>query len=135
MGAAPAALAGFEPPLVSRELWQWTRSQQVLDSGAVYLDHATRSPSLRAVLVAEYRARELQARALSAGSGAPDAAEVRDVLARIADFAGCGTDELALMRGAGEGLSLMAAALKLQPEDEIVTTQHEHPAALEPWLQ
>jgi selenocysteine lyase/cysteine desulfurase len=39
------------------------------------------------------------------------------------------------MRSAGEGLSLVAAALKLQPEDEIITTTHEHPAALEPWLQ
>ena len=120
---------------MSRELWQWARSQQVLDPGAVYLDHATRSPSLRAVLVAEYRTRELQARALSGGGNAPSAVEVRALVSRIADFAGCSTDEVALMRGAGEGLSLVATALKLQPGDEVVTTTHEHPAALEPWLQ
>ncbi|MET0988209.1 MAG: aminotransferase class V-fold PLP-dependent enzyme [Steroidobacteraceae bacterium] len=107
----------------------------MLDPGAVYLDHATLSPSLRAVLVAEYRTREIQARALSGGGGAPSAVEVRALVSRIADFAGCSTDEVALMRGAGEGLSLVATALRLQPGDEIVTTTHEHPAALEPWLQ
>ncbi len=133
--AAPQALAAFEPPLVSRELWQWTRSQQVLDTSAIYFDHATRSPSLRAVFVAEYRTRELQARALSAGAAAPYAADVRALIERIAQFVGCNAQELALMRGAGEGLSLVAASLKLQPEDEIVTTTHEHAAALEPWLQ
>lgn len=135
LAASARSFAEFDPPLVSRELWQWTRSQQILDSGAVYFDHATRSPPLRAVLVAEYRARELQARSLIAGGAAPSASEVREVIDRIAEFTGCNSDEVALMRGAGEGLSLVAAALKLQPGDEIVTTVHEHPAALEPWLQ
>lgn len=131
----PPALGALEPPLVSRELWQWARSQQILDGGAAYFDHATRSPSLRAVLVAEYRTREQQTRALSAGVPAPGDGEVHSLLERIAQFAGCNVDELALTRGAGEGLSLVAASLRLQPEDEIVTTAHEHPAALEPWLQ
>jgi isopenicillin-N epimerase len=124
-----------EPPVISRELWQWTRSQQVLEPGAVYFDHAGASPSLRSVLVAEYRARESQVRDLSGGITHPSPAVLRSFLDRVASFAGCNTDELAVTRGAGEGLSLAAAALKLQPGDEIVTTTHEHPAALEPWLQ
>lgn len=135
LASVPHAQAASEPPLVSRELWQWARSQQVLDLSASYFDHATRSPSLRSVLVAEYRIRELQARALSAGAGAPYAEDVRALIEHTAQFVGCNADEVALTRGAGEGLSLTAAALKLQPEDEIVTTTHEHAAALEPWLQ
>jgi selenocysteine lyase/cysteine desulfurase len=87
------------------------------------------------VLVAEYRTRETQARSLSAGGAAPSASEVRDALSRLAAFVGCSVDEIAMTRGAGEGLSLVAASLQLEPDDEIITTTHAHPAALEPWLQ
>lgn len=127
--------AALEPPLLSRELWQWSRAQQVLEPGAIYLDHATASPSLRSVLVADYRARENQNRDMSAGLIHPTGAELNAFMQRLANFLVCSPDELVLTRGAGEGLGLVAHSLKLQPGDEIVTTTHEHPAAVEPWLQ
>lgn len=129
------ALAALEPPLLSRELWQWSRAQQVLEPGAIYLDHASASPSLRGVLVADYRARENQNRDMSAGLIHPTPAELDGFMQRLANFLVCSPEELVLTRGAGEGLATIAHSLKLQAGDEIVTTTHEHPAAVEPWLQ
>jgi selenocysteine lyase/cysteine desulfurase len=86
-------------------------------------------------MVAEYRARESanfdpiaywQAR-LSAQSMA-------GLLGRIGAFVGCDADEIALTTGATEALNLVSNGLELSAGDEVVTTTHEHPAALYPWL-
>jgi selenocysteine lyase/cysteine desulfurase len=43
-------------------------------------------------------------------------------------------DEIALTRGASEGLYLSANGISLQPGDEVLTTNQEHSAGLTPWL-
>lgn len=47
-------------PTSSRELWQWVRTQPMLDNQLAYLDVASGGPTLRAAMAAEYRAREVQ---------------------------------------------------------------------------
>ncbi len=54
--------------------------------------------------------------------------------AELAEFAGCGKDELALMHNATEAMSVIASGIDLKPGDEVVLTDQEHPSGREPWL-
>jgi len=52
--------------------------------------------------------------------------------AELAAVVGAAPTELALTQGTGDGLAAVLAGLHWEPGDEIVYTQHEHPALLEP---
>jgi isopenicillin-N epimerase len=144
-GAGVAAAAALQPvaaqtvaplqimPTSSRELWQWVRTQPMLDLQTAYLDVASAGPTLRAAMAAEYRAREVQSIGLaSAAERWVD--ETNRLASRFAAFLGCEPDELQFTRGAGEALGQAVAGLDLAAGDEVITTTREHPAALSPWL-
>jgi selenocysteine lyase/cysteine desulfurase len=133
--ALPAASAQSVPnvPSSSRELWQWVRTQPMLDLQLAYLDVASGGPTLRAAMAAEYRAREIQSLGL-ADAGQRWTEESIRLATRFAAFLGCEPDEVQFTRGAGEALGLAIAGLDLAPGDEVITTTREHPAALSPWL-
>lgn len=141
---AAAAATSFAPmttlgrnviPTSSRELWEWVRHQPVLEPHLAYLDVAGAGPTMRAAMVAEYRAREAQSYRLATMSTREHwVAETTRVATRVAEFLGCNADELCFTHGAGEALSLVAGGLDLNAGDEIITTSREHPAALAPWL-
>ena len=141
-GLAAAATSGAalaqptsEIPVITRELWQWVRIQPVGDSRLAWLDAASAMPTLRVAMAEEYRAREIQSGNLAATTGSDYwATESQRIAARFAEFAGCSEDEIVFTRGAGEGLSMVAAGLDLANGDEVITTTQEHPAALSPWL-
>jgi isopenicillin-N epimerase len=57
---------------------------------------------------------------------------VRPALARLV---GAENREIALMRCASEGLFLIANGIALQPGDEVLMTNQEHPGGLTPWLE
>lgn len=120
-------------PTSSRELWQWVRTQPMLDNQVAYLDVASGGPTLRAAMASEYRAREVQSLGL-ANAAERWTAETNRLAQRCGAFLGCEPDEVLFTRGAGEALGLAIAGLDLAPGDEIITTTREHPAALSPWL-
>jgi len=133
----PAAAQTVAPvpimPTSSRELWQWVRTQPMLDLQTAYLDVASGGPTLRAAMAAEYRAREVQSLGL-ANAAARWTEETNRLATRFAAFLGCEPDELLFTRGAGEALGQAIAGLDLAAGDEVITTTREHPAALSPWL-
>jgi len=142
VGSTAAQAQAEELPTSSRELWDFARQQPVIEQGLTWLDSAYAGPSLRRVLIEEYRHRE----ALSAnrpayyrenltwGSNADSAAGLPAVVQGLASFLGCGTEELTFTSGCSEALGLVAAGLDLVADDEILTTRHEHNAAIYPWL-
>lgn len=136
LGVAPLAFSQMpEIPTSSRELWQWVRTQPVLDTQVSWLDTATLGPTLRVAMASEYRAREIQSNDLARlGSGGWWSTETRRLAARFAAFVGCDDEEILFTRGTTEGLGTVAAGLDLVAGDEVITTRHEHPAALSPWL-
>lgn len=129
-----AAHAQSSIPTASRELWQWVRTQPVLDLHSAYLDVASAGPTLRAAMAAEYRARDAQSFSLAHYGADYWLNESTRLASRVASFAGCDPDEVLFTAGAGAALGLVAAGLDLAPGDEIITTTREHPAALSPWL-
>lgn len=54
---------------------------------------------------------------------------------KVADLMGVTADELAFTRCISEGHSIVAYGLGLQPEDEVIISDEEHPAGLMVWLQ
>lgn len=135
-GAAGATFAQNGMPASSRELWQWTRTQAMLDQSlGAYLDVATAGPTLRAAMANEYRAREIQTQNLVRATAAGYwATETTRIATRIATVVGCTPDELCFTRGAGEALSFVAGGLDLGEGDEVLTTTREHPTALASWF-
>jgi isopenicillin-N epimerase len=133
--ALPPAAAQSVPtiPSSSRELWQWVRTQPMLDLQLAYFDVAGGGPTLRAAMASEYRAREAQSIGL-AGAARRWTEETNRLAARFAAFLGCEPDEVQFTRGAGEALGQAIAGLDLAAGDEVITTAREHPAALSPWL-
>jgi isopenicillin-N epimerase len=133
-----AGAATFAPgmvPVVSKELWSWYRSQLVLDTGIAWLDTARFGPTLRAVMSREYRNRERQSGDFAGYQEIALGPEtIRSRLLDLAVFLGATPDDLTLTSGTLEGLNLVAHGLDLQPGDEVLTTTHDHPAAVYPWL-
>lgn len=140
LGAAALATSGSalaQPviPTVSRELWQWVRTQPMLDGRIAWLDAASVGPTLRLSMASEYRAREAQSGELASFAGTDRwSFETKRLATRFAAFAGCDADEVLFTHGTGEAVSTVAAGLDLASGDEIVTSAQEHPAALSPWL-
>ena len=137
-GVAASGAAGAQPapsiPTSARELWQWVRTQPVLDLYSAYLDVASAGPTLRAAMAAEYRARDSQSFALASFGAEYWSNESRRLASRIGTFTGADADEVHFTSGAGSALGLVANGLDLGAGDEIITTSREHPAALSPWL-
>ena len=142
LGAAslvPAVAAGqaFPPgsvPVVSRELWSWMRAQLVLEPGLAWLDTAGCGPTLRAVLAREFRGRERQSENRLAYDATALASALAQRLSVVGAFLGAPPEDVALTSGSTEALNTVARGLDLQPGDEVLTTAHDRPAAVYPWL-
>jgi selenocysteine lyase/cysteine desulfurase len=133
--AAGQTFSSANVPAASRELWSWLRAQFVLEPGLAWFDTARLGPVLRAVMAQGFRARERQSENLAgyeAMAASPSA--VRERLIAAAAFLGAEPDDLAYTSGAAEGLSTVARGVDLQAGDEVLTTTHDRPAAVYPWL-
>lgn len=53
---------------------------------------------------------------------------------KLAAFLGAGPDEIALTRNATEGMNTVANGLDLEPGDEVLMSDQEHPGGRNPWL-
>lgn len=121
-------------PVTSRELWSWMRAQLVLEPGLAWLDTAGSGPALRAVIAREFRSRERQSENLVAYESVALGAGMTERLARIAAFIGAEPDDVALTSGSAEAINTVARGLDLQAGDEVLTTEHDRPTAVQPWL-
>ena len=139
-----AALEQEPPKLPDRSLydsneeayWAEMRKQFLIPADEVYLNNGTVGscpmPVLRAVFDGYYDT-EKMAQADPEdypiwGYGSWN--EFRDPLA---EFVGCTRDEIALVRNATEANSYVANGLDLQPGDEVLMTDQEHPGGEQPW--
>jgi isopenicillin-N epimerase len=121
-------------PAISKELWQWFRTQPVLDLQRTYLDVASAGPTLRAAMATEYRVRDSQSLNIASFADGQWSAETTRLATAFAAFAGCDADEVLFTRGTGEALATVALGLDLNAGDEVLTTNREHPSTLSPWL-
>lgn len=136
LGSPPLAAQPQELPGSSRQLWAYARSQQVLEPGLAWLDTARMGPTLRGVLVNEYRAREeLNMDFADYSSRIFDRQSIETLVGSVARTIGAAVDELAFTIGASGAIDAAVHGLDLAPGDEVVTTSHDHPTVAGAWAQ
>ena len=116
--------------------WTEMRKQFLIPADEVYLNNGTVGscpmPVLRAVFDGYYDTEKMAQTDPEDypiwGYGSWN--EFRDPLA---GFVGCTRDEIALVRNATEANSYVANGLEMQPGDEVLMTDQEHPGGEQPW--
>jgi selenocysteine lyase/cysteine desulfurase len=136
--AAPASLPAAAPSspsipafddVPSEALWEAVRAQYPLTRELAYFNTGGLGPvSERALSTAEKITRQLQVRS---ESGHAYFAQAREALA---GFLGADKEEIAFVRNATEGNSIIASGLDLRRRDEVIFESHAHPGGSYPWL-
>ncbi len=118
--------------------WRKVRDLFYVDPDVLYLNNGSLGLSHRAVIEAMYR-HLLESEASSSRKygeypwwGYGPSLEIRQ---RIASFIGGDADEIVLTRNATEGMNTVASGLDLEPGDEVLLTDQEHPGGKSPWYQ
>ena len=134
--STPVAAQPQTLPDSSRQLWEYARSQQVLESGLAWLDTARMGPTLRGVLVNEYRTREaLNMDFAEYAQRSFDGEQIANLLESVAQTIGAGIDELAFTTGASGAIDAAVHGLELAAGDEVITTSHDHPSVAGAWAR
>jgi selenocysteine lyase/cysteine desulfurase len=127
-GPGPVALPAYDER-APESFWAAVRDQFPLTRDLIYFNTGGLGPaSLPALTRVEETTRKLQVRS-EHGHGL--FAEARGVVAR---GLGAQPEEIAFVRNASEGNSIVAAGLKLDPGDEVIFETHAHPGGSFPWL-
>lgn len=61
-------------------------------------------------------------------------ATLEDVRVRAAEFLGASRSEVTITRNTTEGMNMIADGIQLNPGDEVLTTDQEHPGGLTGWI-
>jgi selenocysteine lyase/cysteine desulfurase len=117
----------------SENYWDVVKNHFSLQKGLFYFNNASLGPSPELVLDATEKFR----RALESfpskymwGGWNDDKEEVRKKAAKIFNVS---TEEIALIHNTTEGMNIVASSMNLQPGDEVVVADHEHPSGTIPW--
>jgi isopenicillin-N epimerase len=135
--ATPAALP--DSALYERNpdtYWAEIRKQFLIPSDEIYLNNGTvgssPAPVLRAIFDGYTRTEKMDQQDPEDypiwGYAAWN--QFRDPLAA---FVGCKRDEIALLRNATEANGYIANGIDMNPGDEVLMTDQEHPGGLQPW--
>lgn len=116
-----------------KELWGRVKKEFLLKPGLIHMNTgslgSTPRPVIDALIAASY---ELELDPVSNEFG-PMGAQMEAVRAKAAEFLGATTEEMVLTQNTTEGMNSVATGLKLEPGDEVLTTNHEHPGGLFCW--
>lgn len=109
--------------------WKAVRALFPLREDLYYFNTGGLGPASRPVLEA------MQAQAvLQAEQGEHYHGTAEGVRAVVAEYVGAHPDELAFVRNASEGNSIIASGLDLRRGDEVILDAHAHPGGSFPWL-
>jgi isopenicillin-N epimerase len=113
--------------------WAPIRARFDLDPAVTYLNAASLGLPPREVAQAVARGYAMHSRDPLHAKHELSRTVAERTVPGLARLLGAEADEIMLTRNATEALHLAAAGLVLEPEDEVVTTTQEHPAAIKPW--
>lgn len=113
--------------------WELVKRQFPFEDGIYYFNNASLGPSPEAVRDAtEAFRRQLDGfpSKYMWGGWSKEKEEVRRKAAALLDAS---PEEIALIHNTTEGMNVIAASLPLQPGDEAILADHEHPSGVIPW--
>ncbi len=120
------------------DFWRKVRGLFYVADDVLFLNNGSLGLSHRAVVEAMYRhlLESEESRARKYGEypwwGYGPSLEIRK---KVAAFMGADPEEIALTRNATEGMNTVASGLDLQPGDEVLMSNQEHPGGRGPWYQ
>ncbi|MDE0300236.1 MAG: aminotransferase class V-fold PLP-dependent enzyme [Candidatus Poribacteria bacterium] len=114
------------------KFWSKVRDEFGIRSDSTYLN--TGSLGLLPVQIANRVARYYQLFTTQGYEALFSTAEQQEVVrCRLAAFIGADEDEIAFTRNTTEAVAAIIDGIKLNPEDEVLTTAHEYPAVMQRW--
>lgn len=137
LAKAPAALP--DPNLYKTNedaYWAELRKQFLIPADEIYLNNGTcgssPAPVLRAIFEGYHTTEKMDQQDPEDYPiwGYDSWNQFRDPLA---EFVGCKRDEIAMLRNATEANSYIANGIDMQPGDEVLMTDQEHPGGEQPW--
>ena len=119
----------------NEDFWREIQRAFTVDRTIINLNNGGVSPSPRVV-------QEAMARYLAISNEAPAYSmwqlvepQVESVRRQLARSFGCDPEEMAITRNASEALEIVQLGMRLQPGDEILTTNQDYPRMLTTWEQ
>jgi selenocysteine lyase/cysteine desulfurase len=130
VGRLNAALGGQESP--DGAYWEALRKHYLFQDGLIMMNNGTVGPMPEPVFNTLTEGFRVQCTAPCEvyNTFSERREEVRGKVAR---FVGADPDEIVLTRNTTEGMNFVANGLELEPGDEILLSNMEHPAGLHPW--
>ncbi len=142
VGGAALAMPGMakadsrfhiDPNWPIRKIWRRVRRAFILDGNSVYMNIGTTGSTPRPVLKKYNRYNRLVAKYPWNMAGEWGRwPYMNNIVKTIAPQFGANDDEIILSRNTTDGMCTILGGLNLQPGDEILTTHHEHVAAVSP---
>ena len=111
--------------------WCDVRDQFPLLCDRIYFNTSTMGICPQPVL---HAVREHMTQLSQSGDSGHSAELWQKVKEGVGQFLNCSADEIAFTRNTNEGSNIVRNSLQLQPDDEIVTSSHEHVGNTINWL-
>lgn len=113
--------------------WNHVADQFLIRPGVSYMNTGTRGPSPRSVYRAQVNSiQQANTDGFSYAAHVYNAAFKDEVRAKLADFVGCKSTEIALTNNTTEGMVVGTFGPDLRPGDEIIYANHDHSSGGQP---
>jgi isopenicillin-N epimerase len=131
------AIAGRPADTVARDedFWFNVRHAFTVDRNMINLNNGGVSPAPKTVMDTEIRYLEIENMSPSYYMWNVLDPGVETVRRRLAQMFGCDTEEIAITRNASEANEIVQLGMKLNPGDEVITTNQDYPRMITTWQQ
>lgn len=117
----------------SEAYWEFVKASFSLKSGLHYFNNASLGPSPEIVIDSTEKFRRMMEAFPSKYMWGGWNTEKEEVRKKAAALFSVSSEETALIHSTTEGMNLVAKTLKLEPGDEVILADHEHPSGTIPW--
>jgi selenocysteine lyase/cysteine desulfurase len=117
----------------SERYWQLVKENFPFENGLSYFNNASLGPSPEIVRHATEKFRRTLDSFPSKYMWGAWQEEKEEVRRKAARLFGVSAEEIALIHNTTEGMNIVAASLALNPGDEVILADHEHPSGTIPW--
>lgn len=128
-----AAYSDLKSKDVSETFWETVQSQFHFAEGLTYFNNGSLGACPKPIREATMNFRNILDDFPSKYMWGGWKDEIEEVRKKTADLFAVSEEEIALIHNTTEGMNLIASSMNLQAGDEIISADHEHSSALNPW--
>lgn len=133
LAGAGSMAANLSKEAGGEKYWEMVKKSFSLKKGLYYFNNASLGPSPEPVIAATEKFRRMLDSFPSKYMWGGWIKDKEDVRKKAAKLLGASVEEIALIHNTTEGMNVVASSLKLEPGDEVILIDHEHPSGTIPW--